>query len=197
MKGVFFMTIEHIRDEIMRHPDQIEYTKKGWKPLFDVSVQSKILIIGQAPGIKTQEKNIAWQDLSGMRLRQWLGVDEKTFYDNTIFGQLPMDFYFPGKAKTGDKPPRKDFAPMWHPKILALLKDVQLIILIGNYSQKYYLGENAKKNLTETVASYQSYLPKYIPLPHPSPLNVRWFKQNPWFEKEVLPTLKELVHKII
>src|SRR5690606_17491376 len=144
------------RDEIMRHPDQIEYTKKGWTPLFDASAHSKIPIIGQAPGIKTQEKHIAWQDLSGMRHRQWLGVDEKTFYVSTIFAEIPMDFYLPGKAKTGDKPPRKDFAAMWHPKILALLKDVQLIILIRNYSQKYYLGENAKKNLTETVASYQS-----------------------------------------
>jgi|SRR5690554_3932069 len=191
------MTLESIRNDIMKDIDQIEYTKKGWLPLYAVSLNSKILIVGQAPGIKTQEKNMTWKDLSGNRLRQWLGVDETTFYDTNMFGQLPMDFYFPGKAKTGDRPPRKDFAPKWHPKILSLLKDIKLIILIGNYAQKYYLNNLAKSNLTETVKAYKLYIPKYFPLPHPSPLNVRWFKQNPWFELDVLPKLKSLVKGIL
>jgi len=191
------MTLESIRNDIMKDIDQIEYTKKGWLPLYAVSLNSKILIVGQAPGIKTQEKNMTWKDLSGNRLRQWLGVDETTFYDTNMFGQLPMDFYFPGKAKTGDKPPRKDFAPKWHPKIRSLLKDIKLIILIGNYAQKHYLTNLAKSNLTETVKAYNLYIPKYFPLPHPSPLNVRWFKQNPWFELDVLPKLKSLVKGIL
>lgn len=191
------MTLDTIYQAIMADKDQIEFTNKGWFPLYAVSTNSKILIIGQAPGIKTQEKNMAWQDLSGNRLRQWLGVNETTFYDTNLFGQMPMDFYFPGKDKTGDKPPRKHFAPKWHPKILSLLTNVKLIILIGNYAQKYYLKERVQSNLTHTVLAYKSYLPKFIPLPHPSPLNVRWFKQNPWFEDEVIPKLQRLVKDIL
>jgi len=191
------MTLDKIYEAIINAPEQKEFTKKGWLPLYAVSIHSKILIVGQAPGIKTQEKNVAWQDLSGNRLRQWLGVDETTFYDTKIFGQIPMDFYFPGKAKTGDKPPRKDFAPTWHPKILSLLNEVELIILIGNYAQKYYLKDQAKENLTKTVKAFKDYGHKFFPLPHPSPLNVRWFKQNPWFEIEVLPALKRRIKEII
>lgn len=186
-----------IRKAIINDPAQESYNTYGWHPLFAVDEQSKILIIGQAPGIKTQEKNIVWKDLSGNRLRDWLGVDEKTFYNVKAFGQMPMDFYFPGKAKTGDKPPRKDFAPKWHPKILAELKNVRLILLIGNYAQRYYLKDLVKQNLTQTVHAYKDYLPLYFPLPHPSPLNVRWFKQNPWFELDVLPILKDIVRQIL
>lgn len=189
--------LNKIREAIINDPAQTDYNNQGWQPLFAVDEQSKILIIGQAPGIKTQEKNVVWKDLSGNRLRSWLGVNELTFYNTKIFGQMPMDFYFPGKAKTGDKPPRKDFAPKWHPKILAELKNLKLIILIGNYAQKYYLKNLAKQNLTQTVHAYKDYLPLYFPLPHPSPLNVRWFKQNPWFEDEVLPTLKHMVNQIL
>lgn len=191
------MTIESIRHDIINDPNQTLFTNKGWMPLFDVSTSSKILIIGQAPGLKTQEKNLPWMDQSGKKLRSWLGIDESTFYDNTIFGQIPMDFYFPGKAKTGDKPPRKDFAPTWHPKLLSLLPNVKLIILIGQYSQHYYLGEAFNKNLTQTVKSFNLYLPKCFPLPHPSPLNHFWLKKNPWFETDVLPKLKVMVHDII
>lgn len=191
------MTIDSIKNDIINHSDQTEFTSKGWKPLFDVSRSTKILIIGQAPGIKTQEKNLLWMDQSGKKLRSWLGVDEKTFYDNKLFGQMPMDFYFPGKSKSGDKPPRKDFASMWHPKLLSLMPNVKLIILIGQYSQSYYLGKDFNQNLTQTVKSYNQYLPKYFPLPHPSPLNLFWLKKNPWFETDVLPVLQQMIQEIL
>ena len=174
-----------------------EYTKKGWEPIFMVYPKSKILIIGQAPGIKTQELNDVFRDKSGDRLRSWLDVDEETFYKSGLFSVLPLDFYFPGKAKVGDLPPNKDFTRKWHPLFLDYMKDVELIILLGNYAIKYYLNDHMKKNLTETVRSYSDYLPKYFPLPHPSPLNQRWEAKNPWFNEDVIPHLKQIVHSII
>ncbi len=189
--------LKQIRQEIIDDPENREFTEKGWLPLYTISPQSKIIVIGQAPGIKTQEKNVAWRDLSGDKLRQWLGVTIDEFYDTDNFAQIPMDFYYPGKAKSGDKPPRKNFAQKWHPKLLAQLDQVELIILIGNYSQKHYLKDLAKKNLTETVHAFKEYLPTYFPLAHPSPLNIRWFVKNPWYETDVLPELKKRVQKIL
>ncbi|NLC41909.1 MAG: uracil-DNA glycosylase family protein, partial [Erysipelothrix sp.] len=145
----------------------------------------------------TREENDVFRDVSGDRLREWLGIDEETFYTPQNFAVLPMDFYFPGKGKTGDLPPRKDFASRWHPLLLNEMKQIQLIILVGSYAQKYYLKDNMKSNLTQTVKSFGEYLPKYFPLVHPSPLNRRWEAKNPWFNEEVLPVLKHRVHKIL
>ncbi len=184
-----------INEAIKKDPANIEYTKKGYEPLYVIDKDSKIIIIGQAPGLKAQESNMAWNDLSGNKLREWLGVSREEFYNSKLFGQIPMDFYFPGHGKTGDLPPRKEFAIKWHKQILDNLEDLELIILIGNYSQKYYL--DTKENLTEIVRSYKNYLPKYFPLPHPSPRNIRWFLKNPWFESHALPELKEIVRTII
>lgn len=175
----------------------MEFKRLGYEPIYFLSENTKILIIGQAPGIKTQLKGEVFKDKSGNTLRDWLGVDEATFYNENIFGVLPMDFFYPGKAKTGDKPPRKDFAAKWHPLILNELKKLKLIILVGNYAMKAYLGSDYLTNLTETVKSYQKYLPKYFPLVHPSPLNFRWHNNNPWFMEEVIPVLKVLVKQII
>ena len=108
-----------------------------------------------------------------------------------------MDFYYPGKGSHGDLPPRKGFADLWHPQLLALMSDIQLIILIGTYAQKYYLGKNRKANLTETVRSYTDYLPTFFPLVHPSPLNFRWQAKNPWFEIQILPALQKKIREII
>src|SRR5690554_1685318 len=112
------VNLDQIYQDIINDDNQKELTEKGWLPLYTVSSNSKIAIIGQAPSLKTQEKNVPWQDLSGIRLRKWLGVNEETFYNSNIFAQLPMDFYFPGKGVTGDLPPRKGFAEKWHPKII-------------------------------------------------------------------------------
>lgn len=172
------------------------YTERGIPPIFQVSPKAQILIIGQAPGKKVEESLIPFNDKSGEKLVQWMGIDRDTFYSEKI-AILPMDFYYPGKGKTGDLPPRSFIAKEYHKDILDLMPDIKLTILIGSYSMKYYLGKGMKENLTETVRSYREYLPKYFPIVHPSPLNFRWQKANPWFEGEVVPVLKEMVGKIL
>jgi|SRR5690554_3554481 len=186
-----------IYNEIINDPDNQEYTIKGWLPIYTLSNESKIVIIGQAPGIKAQESKIAWNDLSGNKLRDWLGVTREDFYETSKFALIPMDFYYPGQGKSGDLPPGRGFAEKWHSKILNELDSLQLIILIGQYSQNYYLKDKAKKNLTETVKAYKEYLPDYFPLAHPSPRNIRWHIKNPWFEEYVIPDLKKIVKSIL
>ena len=172
------------------------YTERGIPPIFQVSPKAQILIIGQAPGKKVEESLIPFNDKAGEKLVQWMGIDRDTFYSEKI-AILPMDFYYPGKGKTGDLPPRSFIAKEYHKDILDLMPDIKLTILIGSYSMKYYLGKGMKENLTETVRSYKEYLPKYFPIVHPSPLNFRWQKANPWFEGEVVPVLRDKVHKIL
>ena len=172
------------------------YTERGIPPIFQVSPKAQILIIGQAPGKKVEESLIPFNDKSGEKLVQWMGIDRDTFYSEKI-AILPMDFYYPGKGKTGDLPPRSFIAKEYHKDILDLMPDIKLTILIGSYSMKYYLGKSMKENLTETVRSYKEYLPKYFPIVHPSPLNFRWQKANPWFEGEVVPVLRDMVEKIL
>ncbi|NLC33824.1 MAG: uracil-DNA glycosylase family protein [Erysipelothrix sp.] len=177
--------------------DYPEETKKGWSPILNVYEQSKILIIGQAPGLKTQLKNEVFKDQSGDRLRRWLNVNEEVFYHSKLISVLPLDFYFPGKGKTGDLPPNLDTTRKYHPNIIGQMKDLKLIILLGSYAVNYYLKETKKKNVTETVSSYKDYLPTFFPLVHPSPLNQRWMAKNPWFISEVIPTLQEIVQNIL
>ena len=172
------------------------YTERGIPPIFQVSPKAQILIIGQAPGKKVEESLIPFNDKSGEKLVQWMGIDRDTFYSEKI-AILPMDFYYPGKGKTGDLPPRSFIAKEYHKDILDLMPDIKLTVLIGSYSMKYCLGKGMKENLTETVRSYKEYLPKYFPIVHPSPLNFRWQKANPWFEGEIVPVLRDKVHKIL
>lgn len=189
--------LNQIKNEIINDIDNQEFTNKGWLPIYTISEKSKIIIIGQAPGIKAQTSHLAWNDLSGNKLRDWLEVTKDQFYNTNIFALVPMDFYFPGSGKTGDLPPRRNFAAKWHPKLFSKLDNLKLIILIGSYSQKYYLKDSAKTNLTATVKSYNEYLPSFFPLPHPSPRNIGWHINNPWFEQEVIPDLKKIVKDII
>lgn len=189
--------LQDIFETIKKDPYNQSYREQGIDPLYVVDTQSKILIIGQAPGIKAQEKMRVFDDLSGQRLMAWLGVDEPTFRNPQNFAIMPMDFYYPGKGKSGDLPPRKEFAAKFHPLLLAEMTELKLIILIGSYAQNYYLKQNRQKNLTETVRAYRQYLPKYFPLVHPSPLNFRWLNKNPWFEAQVIPELQKLVQRFI
>lgn len=190
------MTIfEEITQEIMADPMNELYTNRAVPPLFKASKEAHIAIVGQAPGRKAEETNMFWNDASGDRLRDWMGISRELFYSTDKIAHLPMDFYYPGKAKSGDVPPRKGFAEKWHSRILKEIPDLETIILIGSYAQKYYLGQRREKNLTETVRNYQQYAPEYLPLVHPSPLNYGWLKRNPWFEKEVVPELRKLVEK--
>ncbi|MBZ9629621.1 uracil-DNA glycosylase family protein [Salegentibacter sp. LM13S] len=167
----------------------------GPKPIVEATKNSKIVLISQAPGRIVHQTGVAWNDQSGKKLREWLGVDETTFYDTDNFAILPMGFCYPGKAKTGDAPPRKECAPMWHDPILSELKNIHLKILIGAYAASYYLPGNL--NLTQRVSSYKDFLPKYWCLPHPSPVNRFWRSKNPWFEKDVVPSLQARVNKIL
>lgn len=169
----------------------------GCHPVLKASTNSKILIIGQAPGIRVHTTGIPWADPSGKSLRKWLNVDTQTFYNEDIFGIIPMGFCYPGTGKSGDLPPRKECAPLWHEQLAHQIPNVKLTLLIGQYAQKYYLRKSAKKNLTETVRNYSEYLPNFFVLPHPSPRNNIWQKKNPWFNQEILPNLKEHVHALI
>lgn len=187
--------MEEIIEKLKNDSRNKSYTERGIGPIFQFNRDSKILIIGQAPGKKVEESGILFADKSGENLVDWLGITGEKLHGED-FSILPMDFYYPGKAKSGDKPPRKFIAQEYHPLILSKLENVKLTILIGSYAQKFYLKENFKKNLTETVRNYKAYLPKYFPLVHPSPLNNRWMAKNPFFKEEVLHELKNIVKKL-
>lgn len=188
------MTVfEKIEREIMADPMNTKYTAREIPPLYTVSKQARIAIVGQAPGRIAEETRLVWNDASGDRLREWMGISRETFYDSGLIAQLPMDFYYPGKGKSGDAPPRKGFADKWHPRLLEAMPDLETILLVGRYAQEFYLKDRRAENLTETVRNFKDYLPEYFPLVHPSPLNQRWMKKNAWFESDVLPVLKSVV----
>ena len=167
------------------------------RPIVFADKRSKIIIIGQAPGIKVHNSGIPWDDASGKQLRKWLGVTDDEFYDVKNFAIIPMGFCYPGKGKSGDLPPRKECAPKWHESVLDEMPSVKLVILIGMYAQNFYLKKAAKRTLTATVNHFEEYLPSYFTLPHPSPRNRFWLTKNPWFEKDILPQLKRKVREII
>lgn len=186
-----------IYQEIVDDPMNTAMRLKGFAPVYTAGPKAKIAIVGQAPGSKAQTTMKPWNDASGILLRKWLGITDEQFYDPDLIALVPMDFYYPGKGAHGDLPPRKGFAEKWHPKLFERMPHIELIVLIGAYSQKYYLNNIAKRNLTETVHAYAEYLPTYFPLVHPSPLNFRWRAKNPWFEQEILPDLQKYVQRIL
>ena len=167
------------------------------KPVLRPSLSAKIIIVGQAPGTKVHNTGIPWNDPSGDRLRHWMGVDREIFYDNARIAIMPTGFCYPGKGKSGDLPPRPECAPTWHPRLLKLMPQIEFMLLVGRYSQKYYLQTSNKRTLTETVKSWQDYAPYYLPMPHPSPRNKLWLKKNAWFEKDIVPVLRERIKKLI
>lgn len=169
----------------------------GANPIVQANPMSKIAIIGQAPGLKVHETGVPWNDASGNELRKWLNVTVDQFYNPELFALLPIGFCYPGKGKSGDLPPRKECAPLWHTSLLDEMKEIQLILLIGQYSQKYYLKNKMNKNITENILNFNDYLPDYFPLPHPSPRNFIWMNKNPWFKENVLPELKNRVKNIL
>ena len=169
----------------------------GPRPVLRASTTAKLLVVGQAPGTKVHASGVPWDDQSGKRLRQWLGLDAATFYDASQIAIIPMGFCYPGKGKSGDLPPRPECARHWHQQLLDLLPNIRLTLLIGKFAQDHFLKDAARPTLTETVANWHEYLPQYMPLPHPSPRNQFWLKRHPWFEADAVPALQQLVSGLI
>lgn len=170
----------------------------GARPVIRAQSTAKILIVGQAPGLRVHKTGIPWNDPSGDRLRDWMGIDRHTFYDDTRIAIMPMGLCYPGRnPRGGDRPPRPECAPKWADAVLELLPEIKFIILAGSYAQRWHLGKKVKKNLTATVACWQEYIPRHTPLPHPSFRNNHWIKQHPWFTSEVIPYLRKRTAELL
>lgn len=162
----------------------------GPRPVLQAGAAARILIVGQAPGVRVHTTGIPWDDPSGERLRTWMGVDKAFFYDESRIAIIPMGYCYPGRAADGDLPPRRECAALWLDQLLARLPQIELTLLVGQYAQRHFLGSRRKPSLTETTRAWREYGPRFIPLPHPSPRNQPWFKQHAWFEKDVVPALQ-------
>jgi uracil-DNA glycosylase len=161
------------------------------RPLLRANTSARLLLVGQAPGARAHQSGIPWNDTSGDRLRQWLGIGRESFYDENRIAIIPMGYCFPGRGSSGDLPPRKECSELWLDRLLAHLPAVRLTLLIGRYAQCHYLGAQCKRTLTDTVRAWREYQPQYLPMPHPSGRNLVWMRRNPWFETEVLPILRK------
>lgn len=190
------MSLTHLLAEVRACTACAEHLPHGVRPVFQAGAGAGVVIIGQAPGRRVHESGVPWDDPSGVRLRQWLDIDEDTFYDPESVALLPMGFCYPGTGASGDLPPRPECAPLWHERILAHLRAGALRVVIGTYAQERYLPDRSD-TLTATVERWREYLPETIPLPHPSPRNQRWLRRNPWFEDEVVPALQERVAQAV
>lgn len=169
----------------------------GPRPVLRASATARILIVGQAPGLRVHTSGTPWDDLSGERLRAWMGVDKEIFYDAARIAIIPMGYCYPGRGKGGDLPPRRECAQLWLDQLLARMPQIELTLLIGQYAQRHFLGQRRKASLTDTVSAWPEYAPQYIPLPHPSPRNQPWFKRHPWFEQQLIPVLRTRIDALL
>lgn len=173
------------------------------RPVIHASATARLAIVGQAPGTRVHASGRPFTDPSGVRLRSWMGVTEDEFYDEARVAIIPMGFCFPGLTSTGgDLPPRRECAPLWRPRLFALLPQIELVLLVGLYAQRWHLGAAAKASLGETVRAYRQYLaasstPRFFPLPHPSWRNNAWLNRNPWFDAELVPDLRREVRAML
>lgn len=174
-----------------------DHLPHGPRPVVQAHEDAKLLIVGQAPGLKVHQSGIPWDDASGERLRDWLGLPREVFYDKKTVAILPMGFCYPGKGVRGDLPPRKECFEIWHERLTTRMPKIRLTLLVGSYAHAAYLGTERKGSLTETVRAWRDYLPHYIPLPHPSPLNNIWLHKNRWFQENELSRLKKIIQSII
>ena len=193
MKVVFQMLVDEVNKCEICKP----FLPKGPRPIFQLHPKASILIAGQAPGKKVHETGIPFNDPSGERLRDWMGVDRTTFYNAEKIALLPMAFCYPGTGKSGDLPPRPECELTWRAQLLRQLQHIQLTLVIGQYAQDYHLGDSPYKTVTETVKAWKDFWPNHLPLPHPSPRNNIWLKRNPWFKKEILPSLQSKVGALV
>jgi uracil-DNA glycosylase len=169
----------------------------GPRPILQAHGAARILIVGQAPGLRVHATGIPWNDPSGKRLRGWMAVTSETFYDASRVAIVPMGYCYPGRAASGDKNPRPECAALWLDRLLARLPGIALTLLIGQHAQRHYLASRRKPSLTDTVKAWREYSPRYFPLPHPSPRNQPWFASHPWFEEDVVPALRARVMTLV
>jgi uracil-DNA glycosylase len=162
----------------------------GPRPVLRAGAKARILVVGQAPGLRVHHSGLPWDDPSGERLRAWMDVDREVFYDESLVAIIPMGYCYPGRGKGGDLPPRRECATLWLDQLLARLPHIELTLLIGQYAQRHFLGSRRKHSLAATARAWQEYAPDYMPLPHPSPRNQPWFKRHPWFERQLVPLLR-------
>lgn len=188
-----YPTLEALLAEVRRCRACENHLPLGPRPVLQAGEAARILIVGQAPGVRVHNTGVPWDDASGERLRMWMGVDKGSFYDKNRIAIIPMGYCYPGRGNGGDLPPRRECAELWLAHLLAKLPNIELTLLIGLYAQRHFLGSRRRSTLTETVRAWREYSPEYLPLPHPSARNTAWFQRNPWFESELLPTLREKV----
>lgn len=191
------LALHNLLDEISACRHCAAALPLGPRPVVSASREARILIIGQAPGTRVHQTGIPWNDPSGDRLRDWLGMDRATFYDTRRIAIMPMGFCYPGRGQGGDQPPRPECAPLWHARLLAQLPSIKLTLLIGQYAQAYYLPETKRLTMRERLADWRRFQPDYFPLVHPSPRNRLWLRRNPWFEEELVPALRAQVWEIL
>ncbi len=172
------------------------YLPLGPRPVLQAAASARLLIVGQAPGVRVHTSGVPWDDPSGDRLRDWTGLDKAPFYDASEVAIIPMGFCYPGRGQGGDLPPRRECADLWLDQLLARLPRIELTLLVGLHAQRHFLGRRRKRSLTETVRTWREFAPEYFPLPHPSARNTFWFQRNPWFEQDLLPALKQRVASI-
>ena len=183
-------------DEVRACTICASHLPRGPRPVLQLHPDARLLIASQAPGRKVHESGTPFEDASGERLREWMGVTRDVFYDPKSVAILPMGFCYPGTGKTGDLPPRAECAPAWREQLLGRLRHLQVTLVIGRYAQAYHL-DDARSSLTENVRSWRKYWPGTVPLPHPSPRNKNWLRQNPWFETDLLPLLRQRVEEVL
>ncbi len=170
----------------------------GPRPVLQAARTARLLIVGQAPGRKAHQTGVPWDDASGVRLRDWMGLDASDFYDVSRIAILPIGFCYPGAAGGGgDKPPRPECAGLWHERLTALLPDVELTLLVGQYAHRHYLSSARKASMTETVKAFPDYCPRFFPLPHPSWRSALWMRKHLWFEQSAIPELRKAVRDCI
>ncbi len=191
-------TLDAVLAEVRACTHCADHLPLGPRPVLRAEASARLLIVGQAPGTRVHQTGVPWNDPSGERLRDWMGIEANAFYDAARVAIVPMGFCYPGRnAKGGDNPPRPECAPLWHARLRALLPHIELTLLVGRYAQAHYLGPRAARSVTETVRAWRDHLPDYLALPHPSWRTRAWVGRNPWYESEVIPELRARVKALL
>ena len=190
------MSAQALKVEIRSCTLCAEHLPLGPKPIVQFSATSRVVVVGQAPGRITHETGLAFDDKSGYRLAEWPGVSFETLHDPALFAIVSMGFCYPGKASGGDKPPRPECAPTWHDRVLRELPDDRLTLLVGTYAQRAYLPDTKSWTMRERILRFREFLPHFLPLPHPAWRSTLFMRDNPWFEAEVLPEVRQRIAKL-